>query len=69
MDNLTFYMTYHSIRKDGYILSPQQLINLLEDKDLTTNQLNQIEQLYNKNYTSCFDYLKSLNKLKEIKID
>tara|TARA_B110000967_G_C18697666_1_gene466186 strand:- start:523 stop:732 length:210 start_codon:yes stop_codon:yes gene_type:complete len=69
MDELTFYMTYRTLKTDGYILSPEQVSNLLEDKNLSVTQLNQVEQLYNKNYTSVFNYLKSLTQLSEIKIE
>ena len=69
MDDLTFFITYRTLKVDGYILSPPQVVNLLEDKNLSINQLNQIEQLYNKTYTTTFDYLKSINKLNEIKIE
>jgi len=54
---------------NGDILSPGQVINILENKELTIDQLDRIQSLYNKNYNSAFDYLKSLYQLSEIKIE
>tara|TARA_B110000208_G_C11796328_1_gene439757 strand:- start:1690 stop:1899 length:210 start_codon:yes stop_codon:yes gene_type:complete len=69
MDDFNFFLTYRTFKSNGDILSPEQVSNLLEDKNLSVIQLNQVEQLYNKNYTSVFNYLKSLTQLSEIKIE
>ena len=69
MDILTFHLTYNTFKKYGNILSPTQVINLLENKNLSYEQLCKIEELYNKNYSFSFDYLKSMQSMRKIKID
>ena len=69
MDILTFHLTYNTFKKHGNILSPTQVINLLENKNLSYEQLCKIEELYNKNYSFSFNYLKSMQSMRKIKID
>lgn len=69
MDDFNFFLTYRTFKSNGDILSPSQVINLLENKELSFVQLETIQSLYNNNYNSAFDYLKSLYKLKIIKIE
>jgi len=69
MNDFNFFLTYRTFKMNGDILSPGQVINILENKELTIDQLDRIQSLYNKNYNSAFDYLKSLYQLSEIKIE
>ena len=69
MDDFNFFLTYRTFKSNGDILSPSQVINLLENKELSFVQLETIQSLYNNNYNFAFDYLKSLYKLKKIKIE
>ena len=69
MDDFNFFLTYRTFKSNGDILSPSQVINLLENKELSFVQIEIIQSLYNNNYNSAFDYLKSLYKLRKIKIE